>query len=68
MNILDPGCGTGGVALLEEVCHGGVGLGDSPPSCLGDHLSWLQSDENAELLDPPVPFLAAWMLPCFLPW
>ena len=22
-----------GVALLEEVCHSGDGLGDTPPSC-----------------------------------
>jgi hypothetical protein len=65
LNMLGPGsctikrCGLLGVevALLEEVCHCGGGLGDLSPSCLKTVSSWLPLDEDVELFTPPVPCL-----------
>jgi hypothetical protein len=55
------------VALLEEVCHYGGGQWDPPPSCLGDSLSWMQSDQDAQLSAPSRAPCVCLSLPWILP-
>jgi len=52
-----------GVALLEEVCHCGGGLGDPPPNCLRMLSLFLASSgEDVELSSSCT--MPAWMLSC----
>jgi hypothetical protein len=46
------GLGRVGMALLEEVCHCGGGLWDSPPSHMGENLSCLPSEQDVESQHP----------------
>jgi len=55
------GCGLVGVgvALLEEVCHCGCRICESPPSSLRTVCSWLPLDKDVDLSTPPAPDLPA---------
>jgi hypothetical protein len=50
-----------GIALLEEVCHFGSGLGDSPPSCLEANLLCARRTRYRTLRSSCTK--PAWMLP-----
>jgi len=62
--ILGPGSGIfGGVALLEEVCHCGLGAEDSHPNCLEVNHLLVAFGMKGETLSSSSP-TSAWMLPC----
>ena len=64
-------CSAQGVALLEdvaklqEVCHSGDGLGDSPPSCQRMLILFLASFVSRYRTFISSYIMPAWMLPCF---